>query len=187
PSLTAQEYFFSRLFFWLLVAFELTFQAASHPEEQRPSSARRILFIDSYDSFTYNLTTLLESVTGAEVHVIHNDTYSISQLVPFLPSFDAVVVGPGPGTPEKEEDIGVIKDLWHLPDELVVPGLGVCLGHQSLCLAYGAKLKRLEVVKHGMISRVRHTGKDLFEGLENVDAVRYHSLYVENPDLRQIE
>lgn len=154
---------------------------------QRPSSARRILFIDSYDSFTYNLTTLLESVTGAEVHVIHNDTYSISQLVPFLPSFDAVVVGPGPGTPEKEEDIGVIKDLWHLPDELVVPVLGVCLGHQSLCLAYGAKLKRLEVVKHGMISRVRHTGKDLFEGLENVDAVRYHSLYVENPDLHQIE
>ncbi|KAF8216049.1 para-aminobenzoate synthase [Mycena galopus ATCC 62051] len=102
----------------------------------------RLLIIDSYDSFTFKNS-------------------------PFLSSFSAVIVGPGPGSPENDQDVGVIKDLWTLSTEHTIPIFGVCLGLQSLGVAYGAQLKRLEVVKHGQISHIQHNG-----------AVRYHSLHV---------
>ena len=119
------------------------------------------------------------SIPGCEIHVIKNDQFTIHQLLPHLPYFTAVVVGPGPGSPENAQDIGVIKYLWKLPDDLLPPVFGVCLGLQCLCVEFGARLSRLSVVKHGLISKIHHTGKDLFEGVGPIEAVRYHSLYVD--------
>lgn len=139
----------------------------------------RILLVDAYDSFTHNLSAQLERCTKAEVHTIHIDApfQSASELAPFLASFDAIVVGPGPGHPENNRDIGIIKDLWHLDLAHRLPIFGVCLGLQSLCLAFGGRVERLRTVKHGLISTIRHEGEGLFEGAGDVIAVRYHSLH----------
>ena len=119
------------------------------------------------------------SIPGCEIHIIKNDQFTIQQLIPHLPHFAAVIVGPGPGSPENLLDIGVIKYIWKLPDGLLPPVFGVCLGLQSLCVEFGAQLKRLFVVKHGLISKIHHTDKDLFEGVGSIEAVRYHSLHVD--------
>ena len=119
------------------------------------------------------------SIPGCEIHVIKNVQFTIQQLLPHLPHFSAVIVGPGPGSPENLQDVGVIKYLWKLPDDLLLPVFGVCLGLQCLCVEFGARLNRLSVVKHGLISRIHHTGKDLFEDVGSIEAVRYHSLHVD--------
>ena len=129
------------------------------------------------------------SIPSCEIHIVKNDQFTIQQLVPQLPHFDAVVVGPGPGSPEILQDIGVIKYLWKLPDELLPPVFGVCLGLQSLCVEFGAQLKRLPFVKHGLISKIHHTDNDLFEGVASIEAVRYHSLHVDIsgcPELQEL-
>ncbi|KAJ6575286.1 para-aminobenzoic acid synthetase [Mycena capillaripes] len=139
----------------------------------------RLLLIDSYDSFTFNLVSLCkQSIPNCTIYIIKNDAFTISQLLLFLPFFSAVVVGPGPGSPENDQDIGVIKDLWNLTERSLIPIFGVCLGLQSLGIAYGAQLKRLETVKHGQISHIHHIGVELFSGVGAVEAVRYHSLHV---------
>ncbi|KAF7303310.1 hypothetical protein MKEN_01295100 [Mycena kentingensis (nom. inval.)] len=135
-----------------------------------------LLIIDSYDSFTYNLASLCkQAIPGCSIFIVKNDTLTIDRLLPYLSNFHAIVVGPGPGSPENDTDIGVIKYLWDLDR---IPILGVCLGLQSLGLANGAKVKRLEVVKHGQIYSVQHCGRDLFQGVGSVEAVRYHSLHI---------
>ncbi|KAI3622748.1 para-aminobenzoic acid synthetase PAB1 [Moniliophthora roreri] len=140
----------------------------------------RILFVDSYDSFTFNLASLCrQAIPDSTIYVIKNDQIPIRTLVPLLKSFSAIVIGPGPGSPDNPRDIGVIADLWKLSEEDLLPIFGVCLGHQSLAIEHGAKLKRLRVVKHGQVSSIIHTRSGLFEGLETVNAVRYHSLHVE--------
>ncbi|KAJ6604824.1 ADC synthase [Mycena vulgaris] len=139
----------------------------------------RLLLVDSYDSFTFNLASLCkQSIPNCTIHLIKNDTLTISELLPFLPFFSAVIVGPGPGSPENDRDIGVIKDLWNLAEQSLLPIFGVCLGLQSLGVAYGAQLKRLDIVKHGQISHIQHAGAELFHGVGMVEAVRYHSLHV---------
>ncbi|KAJ7446486.1 ADC synthase [Mycena galericulata] len=139
----------------------------------------RLLLIDSYDSFTFNLASLCkQSIPNCIIYIIKNDAFTISELLPFLQFFSAVIVGPGPGSPENDQDIGLIKDLWNLPERSLLPIFGVCLGLQSLGIAYGAQLKRLEVVKHGQISHIQHTGAGLFNAVGMVKAVRYHSLHV---------
>ncbi|KAH8997378.1 para-aminobenzoate synthase [Lactarius akahatsu] len=145
-------------------------------------SSPRILLIDSYDSFTFNLAALCrKAIPDSHIHIIRNDQLTIHTLISILPYFSAVIVGPGPGSPEVPEDIGVIPQLWKLPDHLLVPIFGVCLGLQSLAIEFGAQLKRLNVVKHGQISRIHHSGTDLFKGVEEVHATRYHSLHVVLP------
>ena len=127
------------------------------------------------------------SIPGCEIHVIKNDQFTIQQLLPHLPHFSAVIVGPGPGSPENLQDVGVIKYLWKLPDDLLLPVFGVCLGLQCLCVEFGARLNRLSVVKHGLISRIHHTGKDLFEDVGSIEAVRYHSLHVDTRGCPELE
>jgi para-aminobenzoate synthetase len=121
------------------------------------------------------------------IRIIRNDHLSFAQLVPHLTSFSAIIVGPGPGSPERVGDIGVVKDLWHVSDKISIPVFGVCLGLQSLSIQFGARLKRLRVVKHGQISRIYHNNIGLFEGVGHVDAVRYHSLHVELLEDGEIE
>lgn len=146
------------------------------------SSPHRILLIDAYDSFSQNLSSLLSLATGATVHIIHIDTFPhIGALLPFLRSFHAIVIGPGPGSPENDTDVGIIKDIWHLDAMHLLPVFGVCLGLQSLCLAFGGRIERLHVVKHGLTSPISHSGTGLFAGVGSVNAVRYHSLHAIPP------
>ena len=119
-----------------------------------------------------------KSIPGCELHILRNDNLTIDELRPHLAHFSAVVIGPGPGSPDKESDIGVVRDIWRLADDYALPIFGVCLGLQSLAIEFGARLHRLNVVKHGQISEVRHTATDIFTGVRDVAAVRYHSLHV---------
>jgi para-aminobenzoate synthetase len=99
------------------------------------------------------------------------------------------VISPGPGSPDNPHDIGVVKDLWKVKDEHVLPIFGVCLGLQSMGIEFGAQLQQLQVVKHGQVSRIQHDGRDLFDGVGRVDAVRYHSLHIilpEDGELQQL-
>ncbi|KAI5791514.1 ADC synthase [Pyronema domesticum] len=140
----------------------------------------KILLIDAYDSFSHNLSAQVKLITKAEVHTIHIDSpySSISGLLPYLPSFTAIVVGPGPGHPSIPTDVGILPEIWRLADEFLLPVFGVCLGLQSLCLAFGGKVERLSTVKHGLTAEVDYNAdSDLFEGVGDLTVVRYHSLH----------
>ena len=130
-----------------------------------------ILLIDNYDSFTYNLVQLLREA-GAEVEVIRNDAETVEQILAREPQ--GIVLSPGPGRPE---GAGVCLDLLKAQPE--IPILGVCLGHQSLGMAWGATVDRAENLMHGKTSMVTYDEDPLFEGMENpFQATRYHSLCV---------
>ena len=135
-------------------------------------TAPRILLIDNYDSFTYNLVQYLGEL-GAELTVWRNDAFTLAQVRELNP--DAIVVSPGPCTPlEAGLSVDVIRNLG--PQ---YPVLGVCLGHQSIGQAYGAAVGRALLPVHGKTSPVRHDGTGLFAGLPGgVTVTRYHSLVV---------
>ena len=130
-----------------------------------------ILVVDHYDSFTYNLVQLIESL-GHPTEVVKSDAEPAEALVAQEPA--AVVLSPGPGRPE---DAGVFIDLLRiLPPR--TPVLGVCLGHQAMGLVAGGRVERAEPV-HGKASLVFHEGKGILAGLPNpFEAARYHSLVV---------
>ncbi|EJD54604.1 para-aminobenzoic acid synthetase [Auricularia subglabra TFB-10046 SS5] len=152
------------------------------------ASEWRILLIDAYDSFACNLAQLVcTSIPGSSVHIVKNDALDGKQLCELVPYFDAVVVGPGPGSPAYAEDIGVVPALWALPDALLLPVLGVCLGLQSLALAHGGELCTLRAPQHGRVAPVVHARSDLFAGVPDAAlAVRYHSLHVSPGSLRPL-
>jgi anthranilate synthase component 2 len=135
-----------------------------------------ILVVDHYDSFTYNLVQLVESL-GYETEVVKSDERPAQDLVDARP--DAVILSPGPGRPE---DAGCFPDLLRvLPAG--TPLLGVCLGHQALGLSLGGRIDRATPV-HGKASLVWHEGRGLFEGVGNpFEAARYHSLVVRRDGL----
>ena len=102
----------------------------------------QILYIDAYDSFANNIVALLQGLIQADVEVIRHDdsrfsTKSPTTFVQFLNRFHAVVVGPGPGDPRNQKDVGVIPLLWSLQEGDQLPVLGICLGFQSMCYAFG--------------------------------------------------
>jgi para-aminobenzoate synthetase len=112
-----------------------------------PKPHSRILYIDAYDSFANNIVALLQISVHAEVKIIKHDDprfihASPSLLWDFLDLFHAVVVGPGPGDPRNDADTGIIPLLWSLPEEHQLPVLGICLGFQSLCRAFGGTVSR---------------------------------------------
>uniref|UniRef100_A0A060T378 aminodeoxychorismate synthase n=1 Tax=Blastobotrys adeninivorans TaxID=409370 RepID=A0A060T378_BLAAD len=136
-----------------------------------------ILLIDSYDSFTYNLHKLVEQVTQAPVVTVHNDKVTGADLEKYHHLFDAVVLGPGPGSPTNPSDIGVLDDVWSLS----IPVFGVCLGFQCLVLHCGGQIDRLARPHHGQPSQIEHTGESIFAGIpQKFEAIRYHSLYAAN-------
>jgi anthranilate synthase/aminodeoxychorismate synthase-like glutamine amidotransferase len=139
----------------------------------------RVLVIDNYDSFTYNLVQYLGEL-GAELEVVRNDREPIEALLSRCP--DRVVVSPGPCTPD---EAGVSVDVMRAFPEAGVPTLGVCLGHQSLAQAFGGRIVRHMPV-HGKTTVIEHDGRDLFAGLPCPLTVgRYHSLVVD-PDLPDV-
>ncbi|KAI0830565.1 para-aminobenzoic acid synthetase [Trametes gibbosa] len=155
----------------------------------------RILLIDSYDSFTFksvkypltdvytksscSLASLCKrAIPGCLIHIIKNDALPTSSFIPLLQYFDAVIIGPGPGSPDNPKDIGVVRDVWHVSDEYLLPVFGVCLGLQSLAVEHGAAIRRLNTVKHGQVSQIQHDCTDIFQDVGSVHAVRYHSLHI---------
>ena len=136
----------------------------------------RVLVIDNYDSFTYNLVQFLGEL-GAEVEVVRNDKAKVAELLERRP--DRLVISPGPCTPA---DAGISIGASRAFPEAGIPTLGVCLGHQSLVEAFGGRTIRGEPI-HGKDAEVEHDGTGLYEGLPNpLRAGRYHSL-VADPDL----
>ncbi len=134
----------------------------------------RVLMIDNYDSFTYNLVQYLGEL-GADLHVVRNDHVAVDELLES--DWDAAVVSPGPCTPD---EAGISVEVMRRLPEAGVPTLGVCLGHQSLARAFGGRVIR-HVPVHGKTAQVEHDGQGLFAGLPNPMTVgRYHSLVVDD-------
>jgi anthranilate synthase/aminodeoxychorismate synthase-like glutamine amidotransferase len=152
--------------------------------------ATKVLMVDNYDSFTYNLVQYLGEL-GAEIEVVRNDVATVDELLEKQP--DRVVVSPGPCTPT---DAGIsIESMRRFPDagisiesmrrfpEAGVKTLGVCLGHQSLAEAFGGTVVRHEPI-HGKTTSIEHDGEGVYRGLKGTLTVgRYHSLVVAEDDL----
>lgn len=132
-----------------------------------------ILIIDNYDSFTYNLYQYIGEIYE-DIKVVRNDEITVSDINQM--NLEGIILSPGPGVPEKAGIcIEVIKEFAGK-----VPILGICLGHQAIGYAYGGKIIRAEVVKHGKTSKVEHQGDKLFKSISNVfNVMRYHSLVVD--------
>ncbi|MFH1150926.1 MAG: aminodeoxychorismate/anthranilate synthase component II [Actinomycetota bacterium] len=136
---------------------------------------RKILMIDNYDSFTYNLVQFL-GVLGAELVVLRNDHFTLDQVESVKP--DGIVVSPGPRAPA---DAGLSKEII-LRYGPRIKTLGVCLGHQCIGEAFGGKVVRAPAVMHGKTSEVLHDGGGVFRGVDSpFEAARYHSLVID-PD-----
>ncbi len=134
----------------------------------------RVLVIDSYDSFVFNLVQYLGEL-GAEPIVVRNDAVDVAGAVALGP--DAVLVSPGPGRPE---DAGIIQPAVVAFAERGTPVLGVCLGHQAIGQAYGATIVGAASLMHGKTSAVDHDGTGVFAGLPSpLTATRYHSLTID--------
>ena len=130
----------------------------------------RLLMLDNYDSFTYNLVHLFEEL-GVEVVTVRNDAITIDEAI--AGRFDRLVVSPGPGRPESAGvSIELIKALGP-----TVPTLGVCLGHQAIVEAFGGTVGQAKALLHGKASTISHDGLGVYEGLpDEVEVGRYHSL-----------
>lgn len=136
-----------------------------------------IVLIDNYDSFSYNLYQLLGTIEP-DIKVVRNDSVTVEQLESMHP--DAVIISPGPGRPA---DAGICEDVIKALGPRI-PILGVCLGHQAICEAYGATITYAKKLMHGKQSRIRFTADPIFEGLEqNIPVARYHSLAVKSDTL----
>ncbi len=150
---------------------------------QQPNSIK-VLMIDNYDSFTYNLVQYLGEL-GAEIDVVRNDDAEVDSLM--ARAGDGLVISPGPGTPD---DAGVSVAAIQKFAAAGIPILGVCLGHQSIGVAYGARIVRAASIMHGKISTVTHDEQGIFSGLpKRIEATRYHSLVIEEssvPDILEI-
>ncbi len=136
-----------------------------------------LLLIDNYDSFTYNLFHYLGEL-GAEVKVVRNDEISAQDALAMKP--EGIVLSPGPCTPN---EAGICLEVIEKAAGQM-PILGVCLGHQAIGQVYGGKIVRAPEPMHGKLSRVHHTGKSVFRGLNNdFLATRYHSLTIDPPSM----
>ncbi len=136
------------------------------------------LIIDNYDSFVYNIAQVVGEM-GTHPIVIRNDEITVKGVERINP--DRIIISPGPGTPEKREDIGIVIDLIK---ELgpKIPILGICLGHQAIGYAYGSNIRRARKIFHGKISVIRHLGNSpIYSGVTTeFKATRYHSLVVDS-------
>ncbi len=137
-----------------------------------------LLFIDNYDSFTYNLVHYFGQA-GADMKVIRNDEKSVAQILDMKP--EGIVLSPGPCTPN---EAGVCLDLTEAAAKHQIPLFGVCLGHQSIGQLFGGKIVRAGEIMHGKMGLIDHNGTSVFEGLPTpFEATRYHSLVIDPASL----
>jgi len=137
-----------------------------------------ILVIDNYDSFVYNIAQIVSEL-GAIAIVVRNDEISLSAIDRINP--DKIIISPGPGTPEKKEDIGISLDIIKRYCKSI-PILGICLGHQVIGYAFGAKIRRARTIMHGKIDTIKILNEDtLLKGIPKIiKATRYNSLVIDN-------
>lgn len=141
-------------------------------------SSRRVVVLDNYDSFVYNLVQYLGEL-GADPIVHRNDELTVDQILDLAP--DAVLLSPGPGRPE---DAGILCDLIVPTADRGIPVFGVCLGHQAIGHVFGGHVIRAPELMHGKTSQIVHHGTGVFSGLPSpLTATRYHSLVVERDTL----
>jgi anthranilate synthase component II len=138
----------------------------------------RVLVVDNYDSFTYNLVQYLGEL-GAATAVVRNDAATVEEIIAAQPL--AIVLSPGPGRPE---DAGICVELVGAAADGGLPLLGVCLGHQAIAIAYGGRVVKAGVLMHGKCSDIFHNGAGVFAMLPSpLRATRYHSLVAERATL----
>jgi len=143
-----------------------------HLGENYAMPATKILVIDNYDSFVFNLVQYLAQL-GAQCTVVRNDEIDVTQ----GQNYDGVLISPGPGTPERA---GVSVEMVHYCAEKKIPLFGVCLGHQAIGVAFGATVSQAPELLHGKTSDVHHTGVGVLNNIPTpFSATRYHSLAVE--------
>jgi len=140
----------------------------------------KILVIDNYDSFTYNLVQLIGKFTR-DIIVFRNDRISVEEIRSINP--DRILISPGPGNPEDSKiSLDVIHRLGHQ-----IPVLGVCLGHQGIGYSFGAKVVNSPVLMHGKSSAIRHDSRTIFKNVkQNFTAARYHSLIIDRASLPDV-
>ncbi|KAJ6022751.1 para-aminobenzoate synthase (PABA) [Penicillium canescens] len=134
----------------------------------------RILFIDAYDSFSNNIITLVEGSLGVSVTKLTIDSPLPSHL---HESYAGIIIGPGPGSPYEPADVGCIQQVWSLPEDQMLPVLGICLGFQSLVVHFGGAVERLPYPRHGIETDVQCCNDPLFVGIPTLRSVQYHSLH----------
>lgn len=139
-----------------------------------------ILLVDNYDSYTFNLAHLIAQAAGHEPLVVPaGEAAGLPERVR-AGEFSHVVISPGPGTPEREEDFSASRRVIKAAAEADIPLLGVCLGHQGLAMLAGAAVTRAPEPRHGFVSTVTHSGEGIFTGVpQDFEVVRYHSLHVD--------
>ena len=146
----------------------------------------KFLIIDNYDSFVYNIAQYLGEL-GVESEVIRNDKITLDEIKEA--NYDAIIISPGPGTPEDRKYFGVCSDVIKNMGP-TTPILGVCLGHQGIIHAFGGKVTNAGCVRHGKTSPVDHTNSKLFKDVKNpFRATRYHSLVGDKtiiPDILEV-
>ena len=137
----------------------------------------KILVIDNYDSFTYNLVQMLGSF-DCKLIVKRNDEINLDEIRQLNP--DKILISPGPGKPEDSKiTLEIIKELGS-----EIPVLGVCLGHQAIGISYGAKVLKAKIPMHGKTSKIHHSDKSIFKNVkQDFEATRYHSLIIDKASL----
>jgi anthranilate synthase component 2 len=137
----------------------------------------KVLIIDNYDSFVYNIAQLLGELKARPI-VIRNDKIKVKEIKKMNP--DAIIISPGPGNPADRKYFGVCTDI--ITDlGSTIPILGICLGHQGIVNAFGGKVINAKIVRHGKISNIQHKSHVLFENVNNpFKATRYHSLVADS-------
>ncbi|KPI41754.1 Aminodeoxychorismate synthase [Cyphellophora attinorum] len=146
----------------------------------------KLLFVDAYDSFSENIISLLHEVLDVSVTVIQIDTdikgrHGVSDS-DYFARFHAIVLGPGPGDPLNDADIGLFKSVWAVAAQQKIPVLGICLGFQSLCATYGMRITRLETPCHGHAKPIYSYHNDIFTATGHVVATCYNSLGIRRPE-----
>lgn len=140
-----------------------------------PMTAPRVLLVDNYDSYTGNIEQAIWAATGDRPLLVQNDRVDPDRLA----GFSHIVLGPGPGTPHRAEDVGRNLEVLR---RAAVPVLGVCFGFQAMAVALGGRVIPAPRPAHGRVDRIAHDGSALFDGVPTeFDAVRYHSLVVAEP------
>ncbi len=140
----------------------------------------KVLVIDNYDSFVYNLVQYLGEL-GAKTIVFRNDKLTLKKALEINP--DKIVISPGPGTPKESRYFGVCSDILRVMSPQT-PTLGVCLGHQGIASVFGGRIVKAKRVMHGKTSPVKHDGEGIFKNVKNpITAMRYHSLAVDKTSL----
>ena len=148
-----------------------------------------VLFVDAYDSFAENIAALLHQHLNVDVTLIKIDCNITQEFEQsnehFFASFDAIVLGPGPGSPGNAKDIGLFTAVWECAAHVGIPVLGICLGFQSLCAYYDTPVVRMRLPCHGHAKEILHADQDIFHELTKVLATCYNSLGLKLRDFKR--